>query len=142
MRSLAGVPPVHQREYRVADYDCLNVRLSTHYRRKLKLYEDAFPDFYDSDLKKLFSAAPDTPGRMPASTFLRHNRKALLESICQWSNGRKYRVNELLSDLIARGRELDLYVSPNDPRLLLETTAFLTTLVMNHLFTGKFKRGK
>ena len=37
MRSLAGKPPVHTPEYRVADYDCLNVKLKTYYARKRKL---------------------------------------------------------------------------------------------------------
>ncbi len=50
MRSLAGRPPVHTPEYRVADYDCLNVKLKTYYARKRKLNEDAYPDFYDADL--------------------------------------------------------------------------------------------
>jgi hypothetical protein len=38
MRSLAGMPPVHTPEYRVADYDCLNGRNG--YARKRKLNED------------------------------------------------------------------------------------------------------
>lgn len=142
MRTLVGTPPPQLPEVRVADYDCLNVRLRTHYARKRKLYEDAYEDFYDQDLQKLFSAPEDAPGRIKATVFLRQNRKNLLEAICSWSNGRKYRVNELLSDLITRCRELDLYVQPNDPKLLLEIAAFVTTLVMNHLFTGKFKRTK
>lgn len=142
MKSIAAVPPPHQPEYRVVDYDCLNVKLKNHYTRKRKLYEDAYEDFYDKDLEKLFSASVEAPGRLKAAAFLRQNRKLLLECVCNWSNGRKYRVNELLSDLIARCQELDLYVQPGDPKLLLEVAAFLTTLVMNHLFTGKFKRTK
>jgi hypothetical protein len=142
MKSIAGLPPVHQPAYRVTDYDCLNVTLRKHYARKRELYEDAYEDFYDKDLRRLFSAAPEAPGRMKAAVFLRQNRGNLLDSICRWSNGRKYRVNELLSDLIGRCRDLDLYVQPGDPKLLLEIAAFITTLVMNHLFTGKFKRTK
>jgi hypothetical protein len=51
MRSLAGKPPVHCAEYRVAEYDCLNLKLKTYYARKRKLYEDTYPDFYDADLR-------------------------------------------------------------------------------------------
>ncbi|MCU0772349.1 MAG: hypothetical protein MUE94_11365 [Verrucomicrobia bacterium] len=142
MKSIAGTPPVHLPAYRVADYDCLNVTLRKHYARKRELYEDAYEDFYDKDLRKLFAAPGDAPERMKAAAFLRQNRRNLLESVCRWSNGRKYRVNELLSDLISRCRGLDLYVHPADPKLLLEIAAFITTLVMNHLFTGRFKRTK
>ena len=56
MQSLAGKPPVHAPKYRVADYDCLNVKLKTYYARKRKLYEDTYPDFYDADLRQLFAA--------------------------------------------------------------------------------------
>src|ERR1700757_1844824 len=56
MKSLAGRPPVHTRAYRVADYDCLNVKLKTYYARKRKLFEDTYPNFYDDDLRQLFAA--------------------------------------------------------------------------------------
>ena len=59
MRSLAGKPPVHVPKYRVADYNCLNVKLKTYYARKRRLYEDTYPNFYDADLRQLFAA----PGR-------------------------------------------------------------------------------
>ena len=39
----------------MADYDCLNIKLKTYYARKRKLYEDTYPDFYDADLRQLFS---------------------------------------------------------------------------------------
>jgi hypothetical protein len=44
--------------------------------------------------------------------------------------------------LIARCDQLSLHARPDDPRLMGELTAYTTTLVMNHLFTGKFKRTK
>ena len=62
MRSLAGKPPLHLPDYRVADHDCLNLKLKTYYARKRKLYEDTYPDFYDADLRQLFPAAAG-PGR-------------------------------------------------------------------------------
>ena len=119
MKQLAGKPPLHQPSVRVADYDCLNVKLGAHYARRRKYYEDNYTDFYDQDLRKL-----------------------LVHSVCRWSNGRKYRVNELLSSLITRCQELDLYARPGDPKLTLDVAVFVTSLVMNHLFTGKFKRTK
>jgi hypothetical protein len=141
MRSLAGKPPVHQPEYRVKDYDFLNIKLKTYYAKKRKLYEDSYPDFYDNDLRQLFAAGPEVTGRVKASAHLRHRRRALMESVCQWTNENKYRVNKL-SRLIERCNQLDLHVKPDDPQLDLHVSAYITTLVMNHLFTGKFKRTK
>jgi len=142
MRSLAGKPPVHQPEYRVADHDCLNIKLKTHYARKRKLYEDLYPDFYDNDLRQLFSAGPDVTGRWKASAFLRAHRRHLMDSVCQWTNEKKYSVNKLLARLIERCDQLDLHARTGDPQQNLQVSSYVTTLVMNYLFTGKFKRTK
>ena len=142
MRSLAGKAPAHQPEYRLADYDCLNIKLKTHYARKRKLYEDSYPDFYDNDLRELFSADPEVPGRWKASAFLRAHRRHLMDSVCQWTNEKKYRVNKLLARLIERCDQLDLHARSGDPQQNLQVSSYVTTLVMNYLFTGKFKRTK
>src|SRR5436190_1053311 len=142
MRSIAGKPPVHEPKFRVADYACLNVKLKTYYARKRKHYEDSYPDFYDKDLRKLFAAGPDGVEHQRASEFLRKHRRQIMNSICQWTNERKYRVNKLLNRLIARCDQLDLYVKPADAMVNLQVASYITTLVMNYLFTGKFKRSK
>jgi hypothetical protein len=138
MRSLAGKPPVHAPKYRVADYDCLNLKLKTYYVRKRKLYEDTYPDFYDADLRQLFAA----PAGIKASAYLRQRRRRLMNSVCQWTNEKKFRVNKLLARLIERCDQLGLHVLNDDPQQDFRVASFITTLVMNYLFTGKFKRTK
>src|SRR6266480_4944857 len=138
MRSLAGKLPVHVAGYRVADYDCLNLKLKTYYARKRKLYEDTYPNFYDTDLRQLFSA----PAGLKASSYLRLRRRRLLNAVCLWTNEKKYRVNELLTRLIDRCDHLGLHLHNDDPQQDFRVSAFITTLVMNYLFTGKFKRTK
>jgi len=143
MRSLAGKPALPVPKYRVGDYDCLNIKLKTYYARKRKEYEHSFPDFYDNDLRRLFDAndaAAD--GRVKASGYLRRHRRELEGAVCQWTNENKYRVNTLVRKLIDRCDELNLYARGADPEQQLELSAYITTLVMNHLFTGKFKRTK
>jgi len=73
---------------------------------------------------------------------LRRRRRRLLNSVCQWTNEKKFRVNKLLTRLIDRCDQLGLHVLNDDPREDFRVTAFITTLVMNYLFTGKFKRTK
>lgn len=141
MRSLVGKPPIHAPKYRVTEYDCLNLKLKTYYLRKRKQYADAYPDFYDADLRQLFAASPG-PGRITAAAYLRRRRRRLLDSVCQWTNEKKFRVNKLLSRLIDRCDQLDLCVLNDDPQQDFRVTSFITTLVMNYLFTGKFKRTK
>lgn len=142
MRSLAGQPPPHQPAYRVRDYDCLNLKLKTYYARKRKLYEDSYPDFYDRDLRQLFSGAPDAGPPLKASLYLRQRRRQLMDAVCEWTNEKKYRVNKLLARLIERCDKLDLYLKPGEAAPDLAVASYVATLVMNYLFTGKFKRTK
>jgi len=138
MGSLADKPPTHLPVYREADYNCLNVKLTTYYARKRKLYQDTYPDFYDADLRQLFGA----PAGIRAGVYLRRRKRRLLNSICQWTNEKKYRVNKLLTRLADRADQLGLHVLNDDPQQDFRVTAFITTLVMNYLFTGRFKRTK
>jgi hypothetical protein len=142
MRSIAAQPPPHQPTYRVAEYNFLNVKLKTYYARKRKVYEDTYPDFYDNDLKQLFAASTNGDGSVRASVYLRAHRRHLMNSVCAWTNEKKYRVNKLLNRLIDRCDELGLRTTANDQQLNLQLSAYVTTLVMNYLFTGKFKRTK
>ena len=138
MRSLVGTSAVHMPPYREADYNCLNIKLKTYYARKRKLFEDSYPDFYDANLRELFAA---TTG-IKAGAYLRRRKRRLLNSICQWTNENKFRVNKLLTRLADRADQLGLHVQNDDPQQDFRVTAFITTLVMNYLFTGKFKRTK
>ena len=142
MQSLAGKPPLPLPEYRVADYDCLNVKLKTHYTRKRKVYEASFPDFYDNDLRQLFGAGAEVQGCVRASAYLRQNRRQLEEAVCQWTNEKKYRLHRLLARLIDRCDQLGLHLRGEGPQQNLQVSAYITTLIMNHLFTGQFKRRK
>ena len=142
MASLAGKAPTHQPAYRVADYNCLNVKLKTFYARKRKLYEDSYPHFYDNDLKRLFPAGREQSTHLKASVWLRQFRRPLMDSVCQWTNEKKYRVHKLLNRLIERCDQLGLYLETDDSEQHLRISAYITTLVMNYLFTGKFARTK
>src|ERR1700712_1835346 len=142
MRSIAGQPPPYQPAYREKDFNFLNIKLKTYYARKRKLFEDTYPDFYDRDLRQLFAGAPDAGADRKASLYLRQRRRQLMDAVCESTNEKKYRVNKLLSRLIDRCDQLDLHLNPVDAAPDMPVAAYITTLVMNYLFTGKFKRRK
>ena len=142
MKSIGSLPPVHNPKYRVAQYNCLGTKLKTHYARKQKLFEENYPDFYDDDLKRLFATHQPGEDRPKAAAYLRKNRKALVDAVSGWTNEKKYRVNQLVTKLIRRAEALDLRVQTNPISQDLQVGCFITTLIMNYLFTGKFKRRK
>jgi hypothetical protein len=90
------------------------------------------------DLRQLFSA----PAGIKASSYLRQRRRRLMNSVAQFTNEKKFRVNKLLARLIDRSDELGLRVANDDPQQDFRVASYITTLVMNYLFTGKFKRTK
>ena len=139
MKSLAGQPPVVAPKFREKEYSFLNLKLQTYYARKRRAYAEDFPDFFDRDLRRLFAAA--TPV-MPASRFLRAHRQRIITAVGAWTGGKKYTVNQLVRNLSQRCDELKLQVGADEPALLVQVTAYLTALVTNYLFTGKFKRTK
>ena len=65
-----------------------------------------------------------------------------MNSVAQFTNEKKFRVNKLLTRLIDRSDELGLRVANDDPQQDFRVASYITTLVMNYLFTGKFKRTK
>ena len=65
-----------------------------------------------------------------------------MNSVSQWTNEKKFRINKLLARLIDRSDELGLRVQNDDPQQDFRVSSYITTLVMNYLFTGKFKRTK
>ena len=64
MRELAGKPP-HARLARasVDPLPTLKKTLRQHYGRKREHYGDEYPNFYDRDLRRLFTDAADARGR-------------------------------------------------------------------------------
>jgi len=71
--------------------------------------------------------------------FTRH-RAALLASIVQWTGQRRYTVSMLVRKIMLRCKELQLTAPQDSARLHFELVAYLTALVTNHLYTGRFKR--
>lgn len=142
MQSIAGKQPVHQPKFRASEFNFLDVKLKDFYAQKRQIYEESYPDFYDKDLRRIFSGSPGESGCAKASRTLKSYRRQILSSVCLWTNEKKYTVNQLLAKLIKRCDELDLHVKSGDVAFPLHVTSYITTLVMNYLFTGKFKRSK
>jgi len=138
MTEIKDAPPIVKKGRRISEARKLRKTLGRYYATRRKLYAEDFPDFYDADLRAIFSNGD--PGGESAAKVMRKHRAALIASIVQWTGQRKYTVSMLVRKLIQRCQELKL-AAPRDPvRLQFELAAYLATLVTNHLYTGRFKR--
>jgi hypothetical protein len=59
--------------------------------------------------------------------------------IAAWTGEYRYRIDQVLRDMIKRSEELALRVQTEDTLLKQHVIAFLTRLVMDYLHTGKFR---
>ena len=113
--------------------------LEAYYKKRRAEYAWEYADFFDPDLKRLFKSDGDASAESAAS-FLRRRKDDLLDEISRWSRESKFNINRVLRDLIERCDKLGLQVHRPETETVLEVTAYLTTLVVNYLHTGEFKR--
>jgi hypothetical protein len=119
----------------------LKTTLKTHYKRKTEFYAEYSPDFHDLHLSRIFSDGLAHPGRA-ASRVLAHYRKDILDNVAFWTGERKYIIDRLLKNLIKRCGELHLSAGADDARATMMIATYITTLIMNYIYTGRFKRKK
>src|SRR3954464_4418655 len=75
MRRLAGKTPTLAGTGMLDPLSSLKKTLRQHYRRKRRHYGIDYPSFYDRDLRRLFSDAPEYAQHMTAAQFLTRIRK-------------------------------------------------------------------
>lgn len=139
-REFAGVYVSPARGRMLSDAAHLSSSLETYYHRKRKEFEDDFPEFYDTDLLKIFRVGEYLTRYNSASRHLRKHKKLLIHELSQWTGERKIVIASIIDDLVFRARELRLIVCKDEHRTNLEVSLFLSTLLTNYRLTGRFKK--
>ena len=137
-KRLVGNPPLHVSRARMSQASRLRSRLESYYKRRRRQYAQDFPDFFDSDLRRLFAEPGAATSAEKAAAFLRRSRKQLLDAVSLWTGEPKFTVNRLLRALVDRCAALELRLRTDAAGL--EITAYLAALVTHYRLTGKFKR--
>jgi len=118
----------------------LRITLKNHYKKKQDLWADEFPDFHDVFLKKIFSEHfLESKNSIKAADFIKGFRKVILNNVAVCTGERKFVINDLLNVLTSRCRKLKLYLTDEETVILVQVTAYVTSLVMNYTYTGRFK---
>ena len=138
MQEIAGKDPSpvsNSGDFSVRD---LKLKLKTYYERKQKLYAQDYPEFYDHDLKEIFSVGEVSSGSSSVR-FMKQNRKMIVDQVSEWTGEKKFIVNNLYKKLMERCEKIKLKYNKNEDSVLIELVAYLTSMVSNYLYTGKFK---
>ncbi len=137
MAELAGEPPVVRTRRHVEPLKSLRKTLRAHYEERHGHYAITYPDIYDRDLKRLFSDNPRHRGKELASKFLRRNRSEIRQLVSQWTGEHQFTLDQVLSDMIGRCRELKLRAVGSERKLRMDFAVLLTVKVMHYLYSGR-----
>ncbi len=136
MRSLASRAPAVTSTQTVDALPKLRRTIRQHYRRKRRHYGVDYPAFYDRDLRRLFSDAPQFAENMAASQFIARIRKSVRVMVSSWTGIYQYTIDQVLEDMIERSRQLKLRLAVPEDEARQQFTVLLTVQTMNYLHSG------
>ncbi len=114
----------------------LRKTLRQHYRNKRRYYGVDYPNFYDRDLRRLFSESAEYARNMTAARFLTRIRRPTRRLVASWTGIYQYTIDQVLENMITRCRELKLRLAVPEDKARQEFAVLLTVQVMNYLHSG------
>ena len=139
MRELAHARPRVTSKRQLDPLPRLKKTLKEHYRNKREHYGLDHPDFYESDLKNLFSDAPQYAKNASAARFVRRIRKEVRGTVASFTDSYQYTIDQLLEKIIERCRELNLRLTESEDSTKIDFMVFLTVQTMNYLHSGRHR---
>ena len=139
MRELSTVRPRVKSKRQVDPLSRLKKTLGVHYREKREHYGLDHPDFYESDLRNMFSDAPQYARHLPAARFVRRIRKEVRGTVASFTDSYQYTIDQLLEKIIERCRELNLRLTDTEDATKIDFMVFLTVQTMNYLHSGRHR---
>jgi putative zinc-binding metallo-peptidase len=139
MRELARRKPVLKSRREVDPLRRLRKTLGEHYKKKREHYGLDHPDFYDSDLRNLFSDSPEYAKNPAAARFLQQVRREVRATVASFTDSYQYTIDQLIVKIIARCRELNLRLTDTEAATKTDFMVFLTVQTMNYLHSGRHR---
>ena len=136
MQSLRGQAPRLDNPEEVDALPALRSTLRQHYRTKRRHYGVDYPHFYDRDLRRIFSDAPEFAHQLTAAQFVARIRRPVRRVVARWTGIYQYTIDQVLEDTIARCREMKLRLAVPEEQARQEFTVLLTVQAMNYLHSG------
>jgi Putative zinc-binding metallo-peptidase len=139
MREVSRKRPVVTSKRQVDPLSRLKKTLGEHYSKKREHYGLDHPDFYESDLRNLFSDAPQYAKHASAARFVRRIRREVRSTVASFTDSYQYTIDQLLSKIIDRCRELNLRLTESEESTKIDFMVFLTVQTMNYLHSGRHR---
>ncbi len=143
MAEIQGQAPIVKSQQKFWRLSTLKITLANYYKKKREYRAEDFLDFHDGNLKKIFSEkGPEGQPVFLAADIIEKYQREILKSSALWTGEKKYIINQLIKTIQKRCQELKLAAADPEPMAVLRLTTYITTLVMNYLYTGWFRGEK
>ena len=139
MAEIGTQPPLIRTARRVDPIGRIKRTLRTHYQRKREHYGVAHPAFYDRDLRRLFSAAPEHARNLSAAQFIARHRREIRRLVAAWTGEYQYTIDKVIESMIARCHELRLRLRNGEESTRLDFLVLITVQTMNYLHSGRHR---
>ena len=136
MSTLKGVAPRVDNPSEVDALPSLRRTLRQHYRAKRRHYGVDYPNFYDRDLRRIFSDEPQFSANPTAAQFIGRIRRPVRKAVARWTGIYQYTIDQVLEDMTARCKELRLRLAVPEDTARQDFTVLLTVQAMNYLHAG------
>lgn len=113
--------------------------LGEHYQQKRARYAKQYPNFYDRDLRRLFSDHEEFKDHQRASLFIKSISKELRNSLARWTGEYQYTINQVIDQMIHRCEELNLHLAVSPDTAKTQFVMLLTVQTMNYLHSGRHR---
>jgi hypothetical protein len=133
MASIRAKPARVENPMEVEPLARLGQTLRQHYRTKRRYYGVDHPNFYDRDLRRLFSDSPEFSGNITAAQFIARNRRPIRRLVAGWTGIYQYTIDQVLEEMVGRSRELKLRLAVPEEQARQEFAVLLTVQAMNYL---------
>ena len=140
MRELGKTTPRVTSRRRVDPLSRLRKTLGQHYKKKREHYGLDHPDFYDSDLRNLFSGATDNKANLSAARFVQRHRREVRSMVAAFTDSYQYTIDQLIKRILQRCRDLNLRLADtHEEHMKVQFMVFLTVQTMNYLHSGRHR---
>ena len=136
MGTLKGVAPRVDNPAEIDPLPGLRRTLRQHYRAKRRNYGVDYPNFYDRDLRRIFSNEPEFSANPTAAQFIGRIRRPVRKAVARWTGIYQYTIDQVLEDMTARCKQLRLRLAVPEDTARQEFTVLLTVQAMNYLHAG------
>jgi hypothetical protein len=136
MGSMRHQPPRLENPAEIESLAQQRKTLRQHYRTKRRHYGVDHPNFYDRDLRRIFSDAPEHATNPTAAQFIARIRRQVRRAVAGWTGIYQYTIDRVIEEMAARCRELKLRLAGSEEHARQEFTVLLTVQAMNYLHSG------